>query len=109
MSHGKKRQKRLGELLEVPSSILKMDLSAAIEGLEYGPDGNKVYVTTEEESFENPDASRAIRVRSHRQGKLRGADATASGLPPARTGFYVQRGTIWRRIGNVISDSTTRL
>ena len=57
MSHGKKRQKRLGELLEVPSSILKMDLSAAIEGLEYGPNGNKVYITTEEESFENPDGT----------------------------------------------------
>ena len=57
MSHGKKRQKRLGELLEVPSSILKMDLSAAIEGLEYGPNGDKVYITTEEESFENPDGT----------------------------------------------------
>ena len=57
MSNGKKRQKRLGELLEVPSSILKMDLSAAIEGLEYGPNGDKVYITTEEESFENPDGT----------------------------------------------------
>ena len=57
MSHGKKRQKRLGELLKVPSSILKMDLSAAIEGLEYGPNGDKVYITTEEESFENPDGT----------------------------------------------------
>ena len=57
MSHGKKRQKRLGELLEVPSSILKMDLSAAIEGLEYGPNGDNVYITTEEESFENPDGT----------------------------------------------------
>src|SRR5437762_4007454 len=57
MSHGNKRQKRLAELLEGPSSILTMDLSAAIEGLEYGANGNKVYITTEEESFENPDGT----------------------------------------------------
>ena len=63
MSHGKKRQKRLGELLEVPSSILKMDLSAAIEGLEYGPNGDKVYITTEEESFENPDGTFTTFIR----------------------------------------------
>ena len=63
MSHGKKRQKRLGELLEVPSSILKMDLSAAIEGLEYGANGNKVYITTEEESFENPDGTFTTFIR----------------------------------------------
>jgi hypothetical protein len=34
---------------------------------------------------------------------------TASGLLPAGTGLYVQRGAIWRPIGNVISGSTARL
>ena len=65
--------------------------------------GDSAVPMTEQEIIERYAFIRTVKENCVEQMLL------PSGLPPARTGFYVQRGTIWRRIGNVISDSTTRL
>jgi hypothetical protein len=57
MTDDPKRPRRLGDLLRPPRSRPPLDLSAAIQRLEFGKDGRKVVYRTEKEQIENDDGT----------------------------------------------------
>jgi integrase len=94
--------------IDTPKTVKSLRKVALPEGLRQ--DLKTWLATSPDSGPQNPSTSMARSNRGenqHRAGLLRQSESVPS-LLPAGTGFYVQRSTIWKQIGDAISGSMAR-